>query len=58
MRLCETLADPGKDRLVLNVVLVVCLELGGNSVKGTLEGIFGGGVDHLGLLGRQRHTTV
>jgi hypothetical protein len=58
MCLCETLADLGKNGLILNVVLIVCLELGSDSVQGTLEGIFGGGVDHLGLLRCQRQISA
>lgn len=49
--LCEALADLCEDGLVLDVVFVVCLEFSGDSVQGALEGVFGGGVDHLGLLG-------
>lgn len=37
---------------VLNVVFVVGLELGGDAVEGALEGVLGGGVNHLGLLQR------
>lgn len=36
--------------MVFNVVFIVGLELSGNSVQGALEGVFGRGIDHLGLL--------
>lgn len=44
--------------MVLDVVLVICLELGSNAVESTLEGILGGGVDHLGLLHSQHQTVA
>ena len=47
--LCKTLGDSVEHRLVFNVVLVVSLKFGGETVQGTLQSIFGGGVDHLGL---------
>lgn len=47
--LCKTLGDAVQDTLVLDVVLVVGLELGGEAVEGALEGVLGGGIDHLWL---------
>lgn len=47
----ETLADSLDDAVVLDVVGVVGLELGSNAGEGSLEGLLGGGVDHLGLEG-------
>lgn len=37
------------ERIVLDVVGVVGLDLGGDAGEGALEGLLGGGVDHLGL---------
>lgn len=45
----ETLADGLEDGIVLNVIGVVGLELGGNASQASLQGLLGGGVDHLGL---------
>lgn len=45
----EAFADGLEDGVVLNVVRVVGLELGGDTGQGALEGVLGGGVDHLGL---------
>jgi hypothetical protein len=47
--LCQSLADLGEDRLVFDVVFVVCLEFSGDTVQSALQGIFGRGVHHLGL---------
>jgi hypothetical protein len=49
--LCETLGYLGEDRLVLDIVFVICLELCSDTVQSALEGIFGGGIDHLWLNG-------
>lgn len=45
----HALADALDDRIPLDVVRVVCLELGGDTGQGTLEGLLGGSVDHLRL---------
>lgn len=37
--LCQALANLGEDGLVFNVLFVVGLELSGNTIQGTLEGI-------------------
>jgi len=47
--LCVSLADLLEHRSILDVFLVVCLELGGDSVQRALESIFRGGVHHFGL---------
>lgn len=41
------LADGLEDGLVLNVVAVVCLNLGGDTGQGAAQSLLGGGVDHL-----------
>lgn len=46
----ETLADSLDDGVVFDVIRVVGLELGSNAGEGSLEGLLGGSVDHLGLL--------
>lgn len=45
----KTLADGLDDAVVLNVVGVVGLQLVSNTGKSSLERLFGGGVNHLGL---------
>jgi len=45
----KTLADDLDDGVVLDVVGVVGLQLGRNAGQGSLEGLLGGGIDHLGL---------
>lgn len=45
----STLADLGQDGVVLNVVAVIGLDLDGDTAQGALQGILGGGVNHLGL---------
>lgn len=47
--LCEALGDSVKHAGVLNVVFVICLELGGDAGESALEGVLGGGVNHFGL---------
>lgn len=50
LRLCVHLGKDGvEDRAVLKIVRVVGLELIGEALEGSLESLFGGGVDHLGL---------
>lgn len=45
----KTLADSLDDGVVLNVIGVIGLQLSSNSGEGSLEGLLGGSVDHLGL---------
>lgn len=45
----STLADLGQDGVVLDVVAVIGLDLDGDTAQGALQGVLGGGVDHLGL---------
>src|SRR3569833_1545484 len=47
----QALADGFQDCVVLDVVGVVGLELGGDAVERSLEGLLGRGVHHLGLEG-------
>src|SRR6266536_3393982 len=47
--LCQALANFGEDGSVLDVIFVICLELGCDTVQSALEGIFRRGVDHLWL---------
>lgn len=43
------LADCLDERLVLDVIGVIGLDLDGQAGEGALQGLLGGGVDHLGL---------
>ena len=45
----KAFADGLEDRLVLNVVGIVGLELSSNAGQSALKGVLGRGVDHLGL---------
>ena len=47
----QALADRLYHRLVLDVIGVIGLQLDGNACEGALQGLLGGGVDHLGLEG-------
>lgn len=47
--LSTALGDAGSNAVVLDVVLVVCLDLSTNAVERALQRILGRGVHHLGL---------
>lgn len=46
----SALGNPGNDGVVLDVVGVVGLNVGGETVEGALEGFLGGRVHHAGVL--------
>lgn len=50
MHLGGALANRLEDGLVLNVIGVVGLELGGDTIEGALQGLLGRSVNHLRLL--------
>lgn len=45
------LGDAAEDGLVLDIVGVVGLDVGGEAVERTLQGVLGGGIHHAGLSG-------
>jgi hypothetical protein len=49
LRRLAALGDSGNDALVLNVIRVVGLNVGGETVEGALDGFLGGRVHHAGL---------
>jgi hypothetical protein len=49
VRRLAALGDSGDDALVLDIIRVVGLDVGGETVKGALDGFLGGRVHHAGL---------
>jgi hypothetical protein len=49
VRRLAALGDSGDDALVLDVIRVVGLDVGGETVEGALDGFLGGRVHHTGL---------
>jgi hypothetical protein len=45
----QSLADLGENRGILDIVFIVGLEFGSETIEGALEGVLRGGVDHLWL---------
>lgn len=54
----QALADGLDNDIVLNVIGVVGLQLSSNTSEGSLEGLLGGSVDHLGLCAAVRSARV
>jgi hypothetical protein len=50
VRRLATLGDSGDDALVLDVIRIVGLDVGGETVEGALDGFLGGRVHHARLI--------
>jgi hypothetical protein len=50
VRRLAALGDSGDDALVLDVIGVVGLDVGGETVEGALDGFLGGRIHHAGLV--------
>ena len=57
-RCLAALGDSGDDALVLDVIGVVGLDVGGETVEGALDGFLGGRVHHAGLGTRQSVSAI